>query len=91
MLCDVNDEVHHLLDGDDLVAVRVGQSHHLPGHAPRRHDGVEGVAADGVVLADEVGYGLQELDDVSTVVVLHHVDAKCRAFTSAVCCGVCIV
>ena len=31
---DVNNEVHHLLDRDDLVPVGVCQPHHLPGHAP---------------------------------------------------------
>ena len=76
-LCDVDDEVHQLLDGDCLVPVGVRQPHHLPGDALGGHDGVEGVAGDGVVLADEVRHRLQQLDDVATVVVLHHVDAKC--------------
>ena len=31
VLGDVNDEVHHLLDGDDLVPVCVGEPHHFPG------------------------------------------------------------
>ena len=76
-LCDVDDEVHQLLDGDGLVPVGVCQPHHLPGDALGGHDGVEGVAGDGVVLADEVRHRLQQLDDVAAVVVLHHVDAKC--------------
>ena len=31
VLGDVDDKVHHLLDGDDLVPVCVGEPHHFPG------------------------------------------------------------
>ena len=69
MVGDDDDEVHHLLDGDEPVLVLVGQPQDLGGHAPRGEDPVEGLGVDVRVPADEVGDRLQQLHDVRRVLV----------------------
>ena len=69
MVGDDDDEVHHLLDGDEPVLVLVGQPEDLGGHAARGEDPVEGLRVDVRVPADEVGDRLEQLDDVRGVLV----------------------
>ena len=68
-------DTQYTLRGDNNLRVA---RYFLPGDALGGHDSVEGLAGDGVVLADEVSHRLQQLDDVSAVVVLHHVNAKSK-------------
>ena len=63
----VQDKVHHLVNRDRPVAIGVGQPEDGGRHPAIAKDLVEGGGGDGVILADEIGDGLQELDDVDAV------------------------
>lgn len=63
------DEVHHFFDADDPIVILVGQPEDLCRHAPGGQDLVEGLWIDGVVCANEVGDGFQQLHDVRLLVV----------------------
>ena len=66
-IADVQDKVHHLVHGDGSIVVGVGQPKDGGRHTPVTEDLVERSRRDGVVLADKIGDGLEEFDDVDAV------------------------
>ena len=66
-IADVQDKVHHLVHGDGSIVVGVGQPKDGGRHAPVAEDLVEGGGCDGIILADQIGDGLEKFDDVDAV------------------------
>ena len=55
----MHDEVHHLIDGDGSILVGISQPKDGGRYTSIAEDLVKGLGADGVILTDEVGYGLE--------------------------------
>ena len=58
-VANVHDEVHHLVDGDGSILVGISQPKDGGRYTSIAEDLVKGLGADGVILTDEVGYGLE--------------------------------
>ena len=58
-VANVHDEVHHLIDGDGSILVGISQPKDGGRYTSIAEDLVKGLGADGVILTDEVGYGLE--------------------------------
>lgn len=63
----MQNKVHHFFDGDAAIVVDVGQTEYGGRHAPVAEDLVETVGIYRVILADEIGNGLQEFNNVYSI------------------------